>query len=651
MNNVQPQQKQNRGRLIAVCLVPLCLGSIAFLLVSYQKYNALYTKDISLARTGIQQLQAAGTLLEALSRNPFDAKTTASAQSAFANALTHFSELGGQLSTLPAISTALPLVGNRVQAAQHLVPIAIEMSQVGVIACTTLNLLASRLQNSAESNGLTVTDVTRIVANFQQISNTLHSVSRQINALSPGDLQLDSRIGSFVARFHKDMPMLTTRLNEAEQILSVAPALLGIGTPANYLIEVLDSTELRPGGGFIGNYGIATFAGGKLTTTSITDTYLLDTSFVATGHQLSYPAAYRWFDLAPQSWSLRDSNLDADFPTAANDAEWVYVRESGYLPLTGVIAITPALVARLLAITGPIAVPEYHQTVTTQNLVDLIHYYQLGSTHVGSSLIPASDGKSSQRKHFIALLAEHMLARIHTLPSSAFPKLAQVLVQSLRSKDVQVYFNLPQAQRLLSQWHLDGTIANVPGDDLFVVDANISANKANSQIESSLHDSVTIDAEGNAVHHTMLTYAWSGRGQVYGASLYRDYVRIYLPSGSILSAQQGWQPRGSSQAFGRTVWAGFFTLTYGQVRTITLTWTTLATATHAHNDWQYQYLLQRQAGSRWTLSLQIQLPPTCVERSASPPLSVDTMPGGQQITMRLQGLEADMQLAVNYGCQ
>src|SRR5262249_49074845 len=194
----------------------------------------------------------------------------------------------------------------------------------------------------------------------------------------PTDLQLDPRLTKMVATFHKDLPMLQTWLAVAEKLLPVAPTLLGVGTPANYLIEVLDSTELRPGGGFIGNYGIATLSGRRLTEAQITDSNLLDRPYGVTSKYIPYPPAYTWFDLAPGSWSFRDSNLDADFPTAARYGEFTYRQEGGKIPVQGVIAITPALIQHALVITGPIYVPEYHEVVTAQNLIARIHFHQLG---------------------------------------------------------------------------------------------------------------------------------------------------------------------------------------------------------------------------------------------------------------------------------
>ncbi len=448
------------------------------------------------------------------------------------------------------------------------------------------------------------------------------------------------------------MPAVQTWLDTLGRLLPVLPTVLGIGgTPAHYLIEVLDSTELRPGGGFIGNYGIATLSGGRLASAHITDTVLLDHPYEQAGHYVPYPKADIWFRnyLSPQGWSLRDSNLSADFPTTAAYAERAYTTEGGNVPLQGVIAITPALIQHALAITGPISVPEYGETVTPQNLVALIHYHQLGGSAAGegSSYIPSPDGHSSERKRFTELLAEHFLARVQQLPSAALPKLLHVLVDSLHTKDLQIYFNNGAAERVLQLMHQDDTIQAPPGDHLFIVDANVSPNKANSFIVNTVHDQVTIDGHGNAVHRTTIVYAWTLPGRDYGHPIYRDYVRIYTPPGSKLSEQEGWQPLGSSTAYGDQVWAGFFTLVYGQTRTITLVWTSYGVARNDVNGWHYQYLLQRQAGIQRTLNVQVQLP--ACERVTG--RSAGLVPGSASAATLTEAWNQDTNVELDYrGC-
>src|SRR5258708_6964388 len=602
------KQKLKKFYIFILTLELTCGVGAGLSVGGYQTYSGDYHRDLSLAQVGMQDLRTAEALLKTLPKNPFDAQSVSQAQHEFAASSVAFVQVDNDLKSLPGISTSVPVYGTRLSAAFHVLPLAIEVSQTGMTGCEVLNLIISRLHNplNTRAQGITMADLTVIEKDFQQIKATLTLIVNQVNHLQPSDLQLDPHLGGYLATFQTDIPQLQAWLETIERLLPVVHTLLGIGTPANYLIEILDSTELRPGGGFIGNYGIAALSGGRLTSAHITDTYLLDKAYDATGHNIPYPSAYTWFNLAA-SWSLRDSNLDADFPTAARYAELNYAREGGNIPVQGVIAITPALIERALEITGPINVPEYHETVTAQNLVDRIHYYQVGPGSTDHGDAPSPDGLSTVRKRFTALLAEHFLVRVRQVSSSALPKFLQLMISSLRSKDVQVYLNPSTAENLLQSFHLDSSIQSPGGDGLFVVDANVSPSKANSLITNRLNDQVAIDEEGNAIHHTTIRYAWLSKGPPYPTAIYRDYVRVYVPSGSVLQMQNGWQSRGTSTAFGREAWAGFFTLAYGQTDTITLVWRVPGAAAKDAKGWHYQYLLQRQAGAQWMLHLQITL--------------------------------------------
>jgi hypothetical protein len=222
-----------------------------------------------------------------------------------------------------------------------------------------------------------------------------------------------------------------------------------------------------------------------------------------------------------------------------------------------------------------------------------------------------------------------------------------LMVNSVRSKDIQIYLNSAIAENLLHRYHLDAAIQSPVGDGLFVVDANIGANKANSFIVNTLDDRVTIDSQGNAIHLTTLQYAWTIAGQIYGRSIYRDYVRVYAPPGSTLQAQIGWERQGTAQAFGREVWAGLFTLSYGQTHVITLTWTVHGAAQKDVHGWHYQYLLQRQAGALWKLNLHIALP-SCA--------TITNKWGGlisnnRQEVALTQSLTEDLNVGADYACR
>ena len=647
------RRSKRRYVFIGLLLFLLLSGSVSSVVgyVMYNTYTARYHSDLSLAQAGIQHLQKAEALLVTLPQKTLDPHLTSQAKDEFASAVKTFDALDGDLKSLPEFARQIPVYGVRLSAALHVVPLAITLSQAGVAGCDILNTLVTGLHDplTPQSHGITLSDLAVVNHDVQELSSALVLATHEINQLQPTDMQLDPRISKLVDIFHKDAPVIQGWLDTIEKLLPVAPTLLGIGAPTNYLIEVLDSTELRPGGGFIGNYGIATLSGGRLSAAHITDVDLLDKPYELAGHTIPYPTAYTWFDLAPGSWSFRDSNLDADFPTAARYGEQTYKKEGGTVPVQGVIALTPALIEQGMAITGPIPVPEYHETVTAQNLIARIHYHQLGGSAAGegNELIPSPDGHSSLRKRFTELLAEHILARVRQLPSADLPKLLQLMINSVRSKDIQLYFNSNIAENLLHRFQLDAAIQTPSGDSLFVVDANISPNKANSFIISMLDDQVTIDGAGNAIHHATIHYAWTIAGRNYGSALYRDNVHVYVPPGSVLLMQDGWQPRGTSNAFNRKVWMGFFELAYGQTRTITLVWKVPSAASKDQSGWHYQYIIQRQAGTLWKLNLRM-MPPSCAKITDK---WGGLIPNKKQEATLTQSLSEDLNVGVDYACK
>src|SRR5579875_62500 len=627
---VEQQVEKRKGRrhskLYLLALVLLLLGIVLSVLgvVGNRIYNSAYQHYLSMAEVGVQHLRSAETLVESLSQKPFDAGTINSVQQEFVAAHTSLAQLEGDLQSIPGISTLIPVYGVRLSTALHLVSAAAALSQAGMAGCAILDVVSTAFRDplaTEKAHGLTLANLSLLDRNFAQVKNSFDQAIGEVSQVRPNDLQFMSQVATALATFQRNIPTLKTWLDAVGNLLPVLPVILGISSPANYLIEVLDATELRPAGGFIGNYGIATLSGGRLVSTHITDVDLLDKPYEMARHRIAYPPSYTWFQhyLVPSTWSFRDSNLDADFPTAARYGEATYKQEGGNVAVQGVIAITPALIQKALAITGPIYVPEYKETVTAQNLVALIHFHQLGGSAAGegSDLIPSPDGHSSLRKRFTELLAEHFFERVQQLSAKALQAFLLLMANSLRTKDIQIYFNDPGAEHILQLLDVDGTIQSPPGYHLFIVDANISPNKANSFIVTTVDDQVTIDAQGNARHHTSISYAWTLPGKNYGSPTYRDYVRVYAPLSSTLTEQHGWLPQGTSKAFGSAVWAGLFTLVYGQTRTITLTWTSPRVAKRDAGGWRYQDLLQRQAGAQRLLKVQVVLSSCSVITSKS----------------------------------
>ncbi len=557
------------------------------------------------------------------------------------------------LKQIPEATANIPKYGVLLSAALHLVPLALEVSQAGIVGCDALTILISHLHTplDAGAQGLTMTDLTAIRQDLDKIQAIFNTAIDQVNHLQPSDLQIDARLKTAVTTFHVVLPELQKALSNAQDVMSVAPILLGIDKPASYLIEQMDSTELRPGGGFVGSYGILTVSGGRVATVHMQDTYLLDQPYEYKGNRTPYPPAYKWFShyLSPESWNMRDVSLDADFPTAAHYAEQLYSLEGGTGHLDGVLAITPAFIENALKITGPIYVSEYKETISADNLIDRIHYHQL-DLELNSGDIPSADGHSSLRKRFTELLFEHFLARVRQMAPTTTSQFVNLLRNSLHTKDIQIYLNANAAEDTLRSYQLASTIQAPAGDSLFVVDSNVVSNKANKFITYTLQDRVTLDTSGNATHHAKLTYNWplsiESLQNNYGGrpNLYLDHVNIYTPPGSRIQTQEGWVPQGTSQELSRQIQAGVFTLIHGDTGTISLTWTVPHAAIKDTHGWHYRDLIQRQAGIVWHLDLQI-IPPSCATQSSSL-LGINNT---HSLSLQ-QDITADTTMGVNYTC-
>jgi len=331
-----------------------------------------------------------------------------------------------------------------------------------------------------------------------------------------------------------------------------------VGQPAYYLAIAMDRTELRPGGGFQGNYGILELDGGKQSTSrpfGLTDTYTLDQTYsqkfgtppTATSScqfQVTEPPASAWWwpvrCVSPYGWGLRDSNLSPDFPTNAQAAIRV-VEGAGATPdgapIQGVVAFTPGLIADVLSATGPLPMPEYGVTVTAANLEYEIHTFQLQT--------PTAAGQG--RKQFTHDLASQLLARIKTLHGAGLKTIFTIAEQAIQTKDLQVYLSDPRAELILQQLGLASSISTGGGDGYFVVDTNDGGNKANMYVTEAQTDLVTLLPNGGAYHRLAVSVTYDKNGHDIfnpGSSFYdySDLQRTYLPGDATITGWSGFTP-------------------------------------------------------------------------------------------------------------
>jgi hypothetical protein len=203
----------------------------------YQNYTAAYQHDMALAHDGVWHLQTAKILLQHLAQGSLDAHSTAQARQEFAAAFRDFSQIKNDLEQVPGISTSVPKFGSLLSTALKLVLLANEISRAGMVGCDALTIVISHLHEplDARSQGITMNDLAIIRRNVAEVQGLLNTAADQVNQLRSADLQADSRIGPTVATFRAELPKLQTGLQDAQIVLSAAPALLGIGQPASIM--------------------------------------------------------------------------------------------------------------------------------------------------------------------------------------------------------------------------------------------------------------------------------------------------------------------------------------------------------------------------------------------------------------------------------
>ena len=421
------------------------------------------------------------------------------------------------------------------------------------VAQTVLTPLSGGALAASTTPGLQPADIQlarNLLADAQaRIADAL-SVYQNINQNAlPSQLKPGSKYGKLLAL----LPVANNAIGELKTLLDAAPALLGIGQPAYYLLVAMDDTELRPGGGFQGNYGILEIDGGKQSASrplSLQNTYDLDTAYATAhaetpppgcGHTTPEPPEYYWWwpvrCINQYGWGLRDSNLSPDFPTNAQTAIQI-VQDAHEVPnngkLQGEVAFTPGLIADLLQATGSLPMPEYKVTITPQNLRYYIHEFQLG----------AHQQAGQDRKQFTHDLASKLLVRIKTLHGAALKPIFKIAEDAIKSKDLQIYLADPRGELILRQLGLASSINTGNLDGFFVVDTNFGGNKANAFVTEHQTDVVTLLPGGGALHRLEISITYNKQGSVYSpfSQDYQDMQRTYLPGDASILGWSGFNP-------------------------------------------------------------------------------------------------------------
>jgi len=306
---------------------------------------------------------------------------------------------------------------------------------------------------------------------------------------------------------------------EGQVLAGNIPSILGEDGIKTYLILFQNNMELRPTGGFIGSYGLATFDSGRLSDLTINDVYSADGQL--NGH-VEPPAPIKDY-LGEANWWLRDSNWDPDFPTSAQRAEWFLNKEVGK-NVDGEAAIDLSPIKDILSETGPVYLSDFDLTITGDNL------YEKVEAEVQNNTFPGTHQKAS----FLTALSRSLLGSFGKLSSSQKLLVLKTFYNSFDTRHLQVFLHDNSSQNAINSLGWDGSVtlpicgSGCYADTVGLVEANLGVNKANYFIQRNV--SLNVNVNSYQIDRTLIFNLKNTANPALGpAGKYKAYVRLLVP--------------------------------------------------------------------------------------------------------------------------
>jgi len=629
---------ERRGRLLGLmrahrvlsvtllaCILLLALAGVVGAVQTYDQYSTARAEAVD----GIKHLKQVQSLMKPLAKQPAipDPALLASVKRELTLAEADFADARGILGGWSfSLAGHMPIASGTVSSGVNLIVAADEASLGGLALVNAVETAQPLLhagflasETKPATPVLTEAMLSQITDNFETAVGHFDSAVALVQTVDltviPTSLVSDSTRAS-LSDLLTQWPTMRGQLQNVQSWLGAAPALLGVTGPQRYLVELLDRGEIRSTGGFIGSYGVLTIQSGQIQPFTLSDVFALDLPYVHRVGQLPAPSKYAWWPFP--GYGLRDSNLSFDFPTSAKYGMQMLKTEGGP-DVQGVLAITIPIIQRIINVIGPVALPQYGVTVTADNLEPLIRLYtETKAANAGSDL-PPSDQLTTLHERFTALLGRAFMDKLHRASTKQLSAIAQILLSSLPTKDLQIYLSDPSAEGLLAARGLDSSIYRGPQDGITIVDSNTTGNKANLFTTVNYTDAVTIASAGTATHHLTITYNFNSASlpsmthYLYGRSNYHTYLRVYTSSDAKLLSHDGFNggmvQLNVSDEPDRQMWGGYVVVQDGTPYSLHFTWTEAHAATKdSAGIWHYHLVFQHQAESRQHLVLTVTLP-------------------------------------------
>ncbi len=399
-------------------------------------------------------------------------------------------------------------------------------------------------------------------------------------------------------KLREDLESAVNLIQKISPIVKLLPVLTGHPNTNNFLLILQNNDELRPSGGFIGAYAILKVNNGNIVSLISNDSYHLDAPASVSEQWTMLPPASLKKYLRVKKWYLRDANWSPNWPTSAQKINEIFQGESKAIKqakpkFTGIIAITPDLVAKLIKLVGPLKVKgDIYKADNFQTLLQ----YNVEVAYKDRNI------SSWDRKNIINNLISQLKDKLLSLKINKWEELFEIFNESTSSKSIQIYFFNTNWENLVRELGASGEIKNSNNDYLFVVNSNLGAFKSDVVIKKDID--YTINKEKDKLQANLnLNYSHEGKRD-WRTTRYRSYTRIYVPLNShLISINDSNKSLDNfsvkdDKVLNKTIFSFFFTVEPGHQEKIELKYNLPKQIEEQLSNNTYQLLVQKQAGQK-----------------------------------------------------
>ena len=358
-----------------------------------------------------------------------------------------------------------------------------------------------------------------IISGLKEINNTLNNISAKNTKLAG----ITSQLKDFSPDNLDFYLPLQADLGKYQSFLSTTINWLNSSSSRRLFVMLLNPSEMRPGGGFLGSYADISIRGANLESVNVHDINEVDRGIA------SKTIPPKPVQVIATNWKTADANWFFDFPSSAGKilqfAESSDLYRQDKIAFDGVVAVSSKIIEDILSLVGPIELKENKLTITADNFLSEIQR----QVQAGQKI------KSPNPKKILEDLAPLLVEKLASLDGAQKQKLFNFVGDWFSNKDLMLYFRDPELQKFFNGFNLSGQVYELSngfsGDYLAVVNANLGGGKTDIFIDQKITLASQINDDATVSNHLIIERTHRGKESKdwWYKVANQNYLQIFTP--------------------------------------------------------------------------------------------------------------------------